>query len=176
MAVSTLPQKLNELNNAMQSMGVSPTNLVRSHFKIDDLTANINRFKTEIIQLNNTIQKFKYETEKSITQLTFEDSYTFSKLLDKIDQSTVKIEDFNSVLSEITAIKDDLHDLRIETENIQYGLDCRTAVLEMEIDELRPALDAKTENPNQKSDLEIFNQILGNNYFLNFGGNNIFLN
>lgn len=36
-------------------MGVSPTNLARSHFKIDDLTANINRFKSEIIQLNNTI-------------------------------------------------------------------------------------------------------------------------
>lgn len=175
MAVSTLPQKLNELNNAMQSMGVSPTNLAKSHFKIDDLTANINRFKTEIMQLNNTIQKFKRETEKSITQLTLEDSYTFSKLSDKIE-STIKIEDFNSVLSEITAIKDDLHDLRVETENIQNGLDCRTSVLEMEIDELRSALDAKTENPNQKSDLEIFNQILGNNYFLNFGGNNIFLN
>lgn len=64
----------------------------------------------------------------------------------------------------------------METENIQNGLNCRTSVLEMEIDELRSALDAKTENPNQKGDLEIFNQILGNNYFLNFGGNNIFLN
>ena len=176
MAVSTLPQKLNELNNAMQSMGVSPTNLARSHFKIDDLTANLNRFKTEIIQLNNTIQKLKRETDKSITQLTLEDSYTFSKLSDKIDQSVIKIEDFNSILSEITAIKDDLHDLQMGTENIQNSLDCRTSVLEMEIDELRSALDAKTENPNQKSDLEIFNQILGNNYFLNFGGNNIFLN
>jgi hydroxylamine reductase (hybrid-cluster protein) len=61
---------------------------------------------------------------------------------------------------EITAIKDDLHDLRYETENIQSGLDCRTAVLEMEISDLRSAMDAKTENPNQKDDLEISSQIV----------------
>ena len=62
--------------------------------------------------------------------------------------------------NEITTIKDNLHDLRYETENIQSGLDCRTAVLEMEISDLRSAMDAKTENPNQKGDLEIFSQIV----------------
>jgi hypothetical protein len=62
--------------------------------------------------------------------------------------------------NEITAIKDDLHDLRYETENIQSGLDCHTAVLEMEISDLRSAMDAKTENPNQKGDLEISSQIV----------------
>ena len=62
--------------------------------------------------------------------------------------------------NEITTIKDDLHDLRYETENIQSGLDCRTAVLEMEINDLRSAMDAKTENPNQKGDLEISSQIV----------------
>lgn len=70
--------------------------------------------------------------------------------------------------SEITAIKDDLHDLRYETEGIQQGLDCRTAVLEMKIDELRSATDAKTENPNQKSDLEIFSQIEVNPFLPGF--------
>ena len=60
--------------------------------------------------------------------------------------------------NEITAIKDDLHDLRYETENIQNGLDCRTAVLEMEISDLRSAMDAKTEKSNQKTDLEISGQ------------------
>lgn len=68
--------------------------------------------------------------------------------------------------NEITAIKDDLHDLRYETENIQSGLDCRTAVLEMEISDLRSAMDAKTENPNQKGDLEIFSQIVWNEEIL----------
>ena len=62
--------------------------------------------------------------------------------------------------NEITAIKDDLHDLRYETENIQSGLDCRTAVLEMEISDLRSAMDVKTENPNQTGDLEISSQIV----------------
>jgi hypothetical protein len=82
-------------------------------------------------------------------------------------EMTSAIMRMNEVLSrleyhanEITAIKDDLHDLRYETENIQSGLDCRTAVLEMEISDLRSAMDAKTENPNQKSDLEISSQIV----------------
>ncbi len=70
--------------------------------------------------------------------------------------------------NEITAIKDDLHDLRYETENIQSGLDCRTAVLEMEINDLRSAMDAKTENPNQKGDLENFSQIEVNPFLPGF--------
>lgn len=69
---------------------------------------------------------------------------------------------------EITAIKDDLHDLRYETENIQSGLDNRTAVLEMEISDLQSAMDAKTENPNQKGDLEIFSQIEVNPFLPGF--------
>ena len=88
---------------------------------------------------------------------------------------TNAIKRMNEVLSrleyhsdEITAIKDDLHDLRYETENIQSGLDCRTAVLEMKISDLRSAMDAKTENPNQKGDLEIFSQIEVNPFLPNF--------
>lgn len=70
--------------------------------------------------------------------------------------------------NEVTAIKDNLHDLRYETENIQSGLDCRTAVLEMEINDLRSAMDEKTEKPNQKGDLEIFSQIEQNPFLSNF--------
>ena len=88
---------------------------------------------------------------------------------------TNTIKRMNEVLSrleyhsnEITAIKDNLHDLRHETENIQSGLDCRTAVLEMEISDLRSALDAKTENPNQKGDLENFSQIEVNPFLPGF--------
>ena len=90
-------------------------------------------------------------------------------------EMTEAIKRMNEVLSrleyhsdEITAIKDDLHDLRYETENIQSGLDSHTAVLEMEINDLRSALDAKTENPNQKGDLEIFSQIEVNPFLPNF--------
>ena len=70
--------------------------------------------------------------------------------------------------NEITAIKDDLHDLRYETENIQSGLDGRTAVLEMELNDLRSAMDEKTETPNQKGDLEIFSQIEQNPFLPGF--------
>lgn len=70
--------------------------------------------------------------------------------------------------NEITAIKDDLHDLRYETEGIQQGLDGRTAVLEMELNDLRSAMDAKTENPNQKGVLEISSQIEANPFLPNF--------
>ena len=90
-------------------------------------------------------------------------------------EMTNAIKRMNEVLSrleyhsnEITAIKDSLHDLKYETENIQSGLDCRTAVLEMELSDLRSAMDAKTENPNQKGDLEIFSQIEVNPFLPNF--------
>ena len=69
---------------------------------------------------------------------------------------------------EVTTIKDSLHDLKYETEEIQQGLDCRTAILEMELSDLRSAMDAKTENPNQKGDLEIFSQIEVNPFLSGF--------
>lgn len=70
--------------------------------------------------------------------------------------------------NEVTAIKDSLHDLKYETEGIQEGLDCRTAVLEMELNDLRSAMDAKADKPKQKGDLEIFPQIDWDEDFLKF--------
>ena len=70
--------------------------------------------------------------------------------------------------NEVTTIKDSLHDLKYETEEIQQGLDCRTAILEMELSDLRSAMDAKTENPNQKGDLENFSQIEVNPFLPGF--------
>ena len=90
-------------------------------------------------------------------------------------QMTEAIKRMSEVLSrleyhsnEITAIKDNLHDLQTETENIRCGLDGRTAVLEMELSDLRSAMDAKTENPNQKGGLEISSQIEVNPFLPNF--------
>ena len=79
-------------------------------------------------------------------------------------------------LDEITTIKDSLHDLRYNTDNIHSELRNRITVTEMELSDLRSAMDAKTENPNQKGDLEIFSQIEWDEAFLNFGGSNMFLN
>ena len=90
-------------------------------------------------------------------------------------QMTEAIKRMSEVLSrleyhsnEITAIKDNLHDLQTETENIRCGLDGRTAVLEMELSNLRSAMDAKTENPKQKGGLEISSQIEVNPFLPNF--------
>ena len=47
--------------------------------------------------------------------------------------------------------------------------------LEDKISQLESAPDAKTENPNQKSDLEIFNRIVPSEEFLKLEGN-MFLN
>lgn len=92
-------------------------------------------------------------------------AYELVSTITRLNEALTRLE-YHS--DEITAIKDDLHDLRYETENIQSGLDCRTAVLEMEISDLRSAMDAKTENPNQKGDLEIFSQIEVNPFLPEF--------
>lgn len=99
-------------------------------------------------------------------QATGVSAYEMTQAIKRMSEVLSRL-DYHS--DEITAIKDDLHDLRYKTENIQSGLDCRTAVLEMKLDDLRSALDAKTENPNQKSDLEIFSRIVPTEDFLILG-------
>ena len=70
--------------------------------------------------------------------------------------------------SEITAIKDKLCDLEYKIDSQDAALSNRIDVTEIEIDELRSALDAKTETPNQKGDLEIFSQIEQNPFLQDF--------
>lgn len=69
---------------------------------------------------------------------------------------------------EITAIKDKLCDLEYKIDSQDSVLSNRIDVAEIEIDELRSALDAKTETPNQKGDLEIFSQIEQNPFLQDF--------
>lgn len=90
-------------------------------------------------------------------------------------EMTQAIKRMNEVLSrleyhssEITAIKDDLHDLRYECENRDAALQASIDIDEIKINDLRSALDAKTENPNQKGDLEIFSQIEVNPFLPGF--------
>ena len=70
--------------------------------------------------------------------------------------------------SEITAIKDDLHDLRYECESRDAALQASIDIGEIKIDKLRSAMDAKSEKPNQKGDLEIFSQIEVNPFLPGF--------
>ena len=121
--------------------------------KYDLPGSSAQQFSSQLQDLGHAMQSMgitAYELVNTITRL--------SEALDRLEYHS----------DEITAIKDDLHDLRYETENIQSGLDCRTAVLEMEINDLRSVMDAKTENPNQKGDLEIFSQIEVNPFLPGF--------
>ena len=70
--------------------------------------------------------------------------------------------------AEITAIKDSLDDLRYVCNSHEHDLICRTDALEVKLDDLRSALDEKTENPKQKDDLEIFNRIEKNPFLSGF--------
>ena len=122
-------------------------------------------------------------TQLQLSSQLAELSQAMSRMGVNANEMISAVRRMNEVLSrlqyhsnEITAIKDDLHDLRCDTESVYYELSNRATVTEMELSDLRSAMDAKTENPNQKDDLEIFSQIEWDEAFLNFGGSNMFLN
>ena len=83
-----------------------------------------------------------------------------SELMQQMDWAT----------TEITAIKDSMSDLRYDVDCADATNSARTDLVEMQIDELRSVLDAKTENPNQKGGLEISNRIVPSEDFLILGG------
>ena len=127
--------------------------ILNNGIKYDLSSSSAQKFSSQLQDLGHAMQSMgitAYELVNAITRL--------NEALSRLEYHS----------DEITAIKDDLHDLRYETENIQSGLDNRTAVLEMEISDLRSAMDAKTENPNQKGDLENFSQIEVNPFLPGF--------
>ena len=127
--------------------------IVVNGVKYDLPGSSAQQFSSQLQDLGHTMQSM------GIT------AYQLVNTIARLNEALSRLE-YHS--DEITAIKDDLHDLRYETKNIQSGLDNRTAVLEMEIDDLRSALDAKTENPKQKGGLEISSQIEVNPFLPNF--------
>ena len=127
--------------------------ILNNGIKYDLSSSSAQKFSSQLQDLGHAMQSM------GIT------AYELVNTIARLNEALSRLE-YHS--DEITAIKDDLHDLRYETENIQSGLDNRTAVLEMEISDLRSAMDAKTENPNQKGDLEIFSQIEVNPFLPGF--------
>ena len=92
------------------------------------------------------------------------------------DQMTKALKDLADLMkrmdwaaTEITAIKDDLADLHYDCEGRDGNLSARIDLCEHQLNELRPATDAKTENSKQKSDLEIFSRIEPSTEFLILG-------
>ena len=93
------------------------------------------------------------------------------------DQMTKALKDLADLMkrmdwatAEIAAIKDDLADLHYDCEGRDGNLSARIDLCEYRLSELRPVTDATTENPKQKSDLEIFNWIVPSEEFLILGG------
>ena len=78
-------------------------------------------------------------------------------------------------MHKIDEVQKDLTDLKYHCEGRDGDLSARTDLVEYKLNELRSALDAKIENPNQKDDLEISNRIVPCEDFLKLTGN-MFLN
>ena len=94
---------------------------------------------------------------------------TTQQMIEALCKLSELMQQMNWATTEITAIKDSMSDLRCDVDCADAANSARTDSVEMKIDELRSALDAKTENPNQKGDLEISNRIVSDEDFLIFG-------
>ena len=71
----------------------------------------------------------------------------------------------------INHLQNEIDQLTCTITSQEAQLNSRAAAHENSRYELRPDLDAKTEIPNQKSDLEIFNRIVPSEEFLKLEGN-----
>lgn len=90
-------------------------------------------------------------------------------------EMTEAIKRMNEVLSRLSVLESrmdhaecEVYEAKRDAERVMETLDGRTAVLEVELNDLRSALDEKTETPNQKGDLEIFSQIEPNPFLPGF--------
>lgn len=90
-------------------------------------------------------------------------------------EMTEAIRKMSDVLARLNVLENRMDHAECETyeakrdaERVAEALDGRTAALEVELNDLRSAMDVKTENPNQKGDLEISSQIEVNPFLPNF--------
>lgn len=131
----------------------------------------------EVIDFSLPTMDEATETAKEFGRALCSMGVSASKMAESLCRLSEVFAHIDYLANEVTAIKDDLSDLRyIETEHKTSELNNRIDVVEMELSDLRSALDAKTETPNQKGDLEIFSQIEWDETFLKFGDGNMFLN
>ena len=130
------------------------------------------------INLHDQLYDIGLNSEQSLKAL----SSALAQIGCTTDQMTQALRNISNLMSqmswasdEITAIKDSLADMRYDTESADASLQCQIDVVNTKLSELRPDTDAKTENPNQKSDLEIFDWIIPSEEFLKLEGN-MFIN
>lgn len=93
---------------------------------------------------------------------TYENSLTY--IADAVASIGVTTDEMTEAMSKLAQL---MRDMECANARIDW--------LEEKLSQLEPVPDAKTENPNQKSDLEIFDRIIPSEGFLKLEGN-MFLN
>ena len=127
---------------------------VLKQIKLNDITFDLPSVSDTAVSLSSVVAQVGCTADQMTKALK-----DLADLMKRMDWAT----------TEITAIKDDLADLRYNCEGRDGSLSARIDLCEYQLSELRSATDAKTENPNQKSDLEISNRIIPSEEFLILG-------
>lgn len=128
---------------------------VLKQIKLNDITFDLPSVSDTAVSLSSVVAQVGCTADQMTKALK-----DLADLMRRMDWAT----------TEITAIKDDLADLHYDCEGRDGCLSARLDLCEYQLSELRPDTDAKTENPKQKSDLEISNRIVPSEEFLILGG------
>ena len=94
---------------------------------------------------------------------------------DKYDQKLTYISD---AIASMGVTADEMTEAMSKLAQLMKDMECANARIDWlaeKLSQLEPVPDAKTENPNQKRDLEIFDRIIPSEGFLKLEGN-MFLN
>lgn len=128
---------------------------VLTQIKSNDIVFDLPSVSDAVVSLSSVVAQVGCTADQMTEALR-----KISELMKQMDWAT----------TEITAIKDSMSDLKYEVECADAACSARTDLVELQVSELRSALDAKTENPNQKDGLEISNRIVPSEDFLILGG------
>ena len=126
---------------------------VLQQIKLNDITFDLPSVSDTAVSLSSVVAQVGCTADQMTKALR-----DLADLMKRMDWAT----------TEITAIKDELADLQYDCEGRDGNLSARIDLCECQLSELRPATDAKTENPNQKGDLENFSQIEVNPFLPGF--------
>lgn len=109
------------------------------------------------------------EAAVSLSSVVAQVGCTADQMTEALRRLSELMKQMDWATTEITAMKDAMYDLQCDLECTDATNSARIDLLEYKVSELRPVLDAKTENPNPKSDLEILNRIVPSEDFLILG-------
>ena len=126
---------------------------ILQQIKLNDITFDLPSVSDAAVSLSSVVAQVGCTADQMTKALK-----DLADLMKRVDWAT----------TEITAMKDAMYDLQCDLECADATNSARIDLLECEMSELRPVLDAKTENPNQKGDLEISNRIEVNPFLSSF--------